>query len=118
MRIGILTGGGDVPGLNPCIKAVVYRAVQEGHEVLGIRRGWAGLLEYDPDDPPDGWFLQLDAKGPNDRPHRRHLPATAGQIPRVRPKGVPPEFDRIDSDGPFDCTAHILRVIESSGSTS
>ena len=51
MRIGVLTGGGDVPGLNPCIKALVYRAVDEGCEVVGIRRGWAGLLEYDPTDP-------------------------------------------------------------------
>ena len=51
MRIGILTGGGDVPGLNACIKAATTRAVQEGHEVVGIRRGWAGLLELDPADP-------------------------------------------------------------------
>jgi 6-phosphofructokinase 1 len=51
MRIGILTGGGDVPGLNPCIKAVVGRAVEEGHEVIGIRRGWGGLLYIDRDDP-------------------------------------------------------------------
>ena len=51
MRIGILTGGGDVPGLNPCIKAVVNRAVEEGHEVIGIRRGWGGLLELNRDDP-------------------------------------------------------------------
>ncbi len=48
--IAILTGGGDVPGLNPCIKALVYRAASEGIKVVGIRRGWAGLLEYDPDD--------------------------------------------------------------------
>ncbi len=51
MRIGILTGGGDVPGLNPRIKAVVYRAIDEGHEVVGIRRGWGGLLELNRDDP-------------------------------------------------------------------
>jgi len=44
--IGILTGGGDVPGLNPCIKALVNRAIDEGMRVLGIRRGWAGLVEY------------------------------------------------------------------------
>ncbi len=48
MRIGILTGGGDVPGLNPCIKAVVNRVTDGGHEVVGIRRGWAGLLETNP----------------------------------------------------------------------
>ena len=50
MRIGILTGGGDVPGLNPCIKAAVYRATDEGNEMVGIRRGWGGLLNFNPDD--------------------------------------------------------------------
>jgi 6-phosphofructokinase len=49
--IAILTGGGDVPGLNPCIKALVYRGIEEGLKVLGIRRGWAGLLEFNPNDP-------------------------------------------------------------------
>jgi 6-phosphofructokinase 1 len=51
MRIGILTGGGDVPGLNPTIKAVVNRAAEENHEVIGVRRGWGGLLEFNRDDP-------------------------------------------------------------------
>lgn len=50
-RIGILTGGGDVPGLNPCIRAVVVRAMDDGDEVVGIRRGWAGLLNFNLDDP-------------------------------------------------------------------
>lgn len=49
--IGILTGGGDVPGLNPCIKTLVYRSNSEGIRALGIRRGWYGFLEYNPDDP-------------------------------------------------------------------
>ncbi len=48
--IGILTGGGDVPGLNPAIRAVTVRAIREGYRVLGIRRGWAGLVEMDRDD--------------------------------------------------------------------
>ncbi|MFQ5526083.1 MAG: 6-phosphofructokinase [Thermoanaerobaculia bacterium] len=43
--IGILTGGGDVPGLNPAIRAVTIRAIREGYGVIGIRRGWAGLVE-------------------------------------------------------------------------
>lgn len=43
--IGILTGGGDVPGLNPAIRAVTIRALREGYKVIGIRRGWAGLVE-------------------------------------------------------------------------
>src|SRR5437879_13019098 len=50
MRMGILTGGGDVPGLNAAIKAVVTRSASEGHEVVGIRRGWGGILATNPDD--------------------------------------------------------------------
>jgi len=49
--IAILTGGGDVPGLNPAIRAVTVRALREGYRVLGIRRGWAGLIEMDRDHP-------------------------------------------------------------------
>lgn len=49
--IGILTGGGDVPGLNPCIKAVVMNALENGYRVIGIRRGWGGLLDYNLDEP-------------------------------------------------------------------
>lgn len=47
--IGILTGGGDVPGLNPAIRAVTIRALREGYRVIGIRRGWAGLVDMVPD---------------------------------------------------------------------
>ncbi|TAH53981.1 MAG: ATP-dependent 6-phosphofructokinase [Chloroflexota bacterium] len=43
--IGILTGGGDVPGLNPAIRAVTFRALRDGYRVIGIRRGWAGVIE-------------------------------------------------------------------------
>ena len=50
-RIGILTGGGDVPGLNSVIKSVVYRAAELGCEVVGIRRGWEGLTHVDLNDP-------------------------------------------------------------------
>ena len=49
-RLGILTGGGDVPGLNSCIRAVVERSLDDGYEVIGIRRGWGGLLYLRPDD--------------------------------------------------------------------
>jgi 6-phosphofructokinase 1 len=49
--IGILTGGGDVPGLNPAIKSVVVGAMEMGYRVFGIRRGWAGLLHYDLNEP-------------------------------------------------------------------
>jgi 6-phosphofructokinase 1 len=52
-RIGILTGGGDVPGLNPAIRAVTIRAIREGYEVIGIRRGWAGLVDMIRDEKAD-----------------------------------------------------------------
>ena len=51
MKIGILTGGGDVPGLNPCIRSITLSADDLGWEVIGFRRGWQGFLEIDPDDP-------------------------------------------------------------------
>jgi len=50
--IGILTGGGDVPGLNPAIRALTVRALREGYRVLGFRRGWAGLIEINRDEKP------------------------------------------------------------------
>src|SRR4051812_40429319 len=60
-RIGILTGGGDVPGLNSVIKSVVYRATENGDEVVGIRRGWEGLthLRFDPAPDPN-YIVRLD----------------------------------------------------------
>ena len=51
VKIGILTGGGDVPGLNPCIRSVTLNADDRGWEVIGFKRGWQGVLEIDPDDP-------------------------------------------------------------------
>src|SRR5712692_821833 len=50
-RIGILTGGGDVPGLNSVIKSVVYRSSELGYAVIGLRRGWEGLTHVDLQDP-------------------------------------------------------------------
>ncbi|HEX7554388.1 MAG TPA: 6-phosphofructokinase, partial [Geothrix sp.] len=58
--IGILTGGGDVPGLNPAIRAVTIRALGEGYRVLGIRRGWAGLINLIRDPQADnGEWVQV-----------------------------------------------------------
>ena len=44
-RIGVLTGGGDCPGLNPVIRAVTRKAINEGLEVIGIKNGWSGLVK-------------------------------------------------------------------------
>src|SRR5882757_6658108 len=58
--IGILTGGGDVPGLNPAIRGVTLRAIREGYQVIGIRHGWAGLVDMVREkdyDNSDNYFL-------------------------------------------------------------
>ena len=120
--IAILTGGGDVPGLNPCIKTLVYGAVDRGYEVVGIRRGWAGLLEYD-----------LDAEASQDHCVRpltkqdvRTIDRTGGTFlhtsrtnpGKVRPRNVPAFLagqGQEASEGPFDFTSHVLSVIDRLG---
>ncbi len=120
MKIGILTGGGDVPGLNACIKALTLRAKEEGHDVLGIRRGWAGLLECDPDDPESvaanvfdldtGFVRTIDRTGGTVLHTSRTNPA------KVRPADEPVSLrpGRVNDD-PRDHTAHVLKVIERLG---
>ena len=120
MKIGILTGGGDVPGLNPCIKAVVNRVSHDGHEVVGLRRGWAALLHHDLDDPDSAaeWFQPLTPAIVRtiDRTGGTFLHTSRTNPSRVRPDEVPAHLaDRVSGDGPFDFTAHALRVIEALG---
>ena len=57
-RIGVLTGGGDVPGLNSVIKSVVYRATEMQREDIGIRKGWEGLTHLDSGDDFDPRYLR------------------------------------------------------------
>jgi 6-phosphofructokinase len=118
--VGILTGGGDVPGLNPCIKAATLRAVEEGYDVVGIRRGWAGLLECNPDDDASiaGNTLALNPAAV------RTIDRTGGTIlhtSRTNPAKVradeEPDFlkEGRQGDEKRDHTAHVLRAIERLG---
>ena len=120
MRIGILTGGGDVPGLNACIKAATNRAVQEGHEMIGIRRGWAGLLELDPNDPDAvaRHTVHLDPEVV------RTIDRTGGTIlhtSRTNPGKVraddEPDFLKAGRRGDEirDHTVHVLKVLDQVG---
>ena len=86
--IGILTGGGDVPGLNPAIRAITIRALKEGYKVIGLRRGWAGLLDMacDPDAPQDHLFMEL-TEGVVNRVGRTG--GTFLHTSRTRPSHVP-----------------------------
>lgn len=119
MNIGILTGGGDVPGLNSCIKAAVWRAVDGGHSVLGIRLGWGGLLQIDPADPRTREELIVPLTKANtrtiDRTGGTHLHTSRTNPARVGRKHLP-EFLRAAygsaGEGEFvDCTRHVVDVI-------
>jgi 6-phosphofructokinase 1 len=120
MRIGILTGGGDVPGLNPCIKAVVNRAEEAGHQVLGIRRGWMGLLHHDPEDPgaAEKWTMSLTKAGVRtfDRFGGTYLHTSRTNPGRVREEAMPAflegRFPYGDEDRVADCTPHVLGVLD------
>lgn len=126
MKIGILTGGGDVPGLNPCIKAVVNRANDEGHEVVGIRRGWGGLLWYNPDDPDtaDRFIQKLDRNRVRtvDRTGGTFLHTSRTNPAKVRPQNVPdflrdpehPEAEELDKSI-RDFTPHVMKNLEHLG---
>ena len=122
MRIGILTGGGDVPGLNPCIKAVAMRGMEQGNEVIGIRRGWGGLLWMNRDDPAtiDEYTVGLDF------PTVRKIDRTGGTMlhtsrinpGRVAPDDVP-DFLKgtvdMTEEGPFDFTPHAIANLKNLG---
>jgi 6-phosphofructokinase len=120
MRIGILTGGGDVPGLNPCIRALVYRAQDEEKTVIGIRRGWEGLLKLNPDDPEciQNYTQELNKQ------NTRTIDRTGGTIlhtSRTNPSNVSSENvpDFLDATnyvtedaGVLDFTPHVLNVLK------
>ena len=121
MRIGILTGGGDVPGLNPCIKALVYRAIDEGHEVIGIRRGWNGVLNYNPelslkDNAINAIPLDKQTVRTVDRSGGTFLHTSRTNPSKVKAKDVPAHLkDKVTAGDRFDMTLHALKVIEALG---
>ena len=120
MKIGILTGGGDVPGLNACIKAATMRAEQEGHDVVGIRRGWGGLLGCDPDDPGSvlANIVDLDSSSVRtiDRTGGTILHTSRVNPARVRPSDEPAFLaDGRTNDEPRDHTPHVLKTLDRLG---
>ena len=127
-RIGILTGGGDVPGLNSVIKSVVYRGSEIGYEVVGIRRGWEGLTHVDLGDPASrARYIQ-----PLNRENTRTIDRTGGTYlhsSRTNPtkmKKLPPALEgqqfssKQSTKGGvtstvFDVTPAVLKNIEALG---
>jgi 6-phosphofructokinase 1 len=121
-RIGVLTGGGDVPGLNLAIKSVVLNATEEGDEVLGIRLGWGGLLSYNIEDPSpqEKLVYQLTPLAVRrvDRTGGTFLHTSRTNPANVRPKEMPEFLTNskygkvIKPDGTKDFTDYILKVLE------
>ena len=121
-RIGILTGGGDVPGLNAAIKAFVYRLLEEddGYEIVGLRRGWAALINIIPDAAADNsqWILPLT------RHNTRAIDRSGGTVlhtSRVNPlilkreqmpAHLEPRKGEPDERGRYDMTDAALRVLD------
>lgn len=121
-RIGILTGGGDVPGLNSVIKGVTYRSAQLGYEVIGIRRGWEGLTHMQRGAALDPEYLRV-----LDRINTRTIDRTGGTVlhtsrtnpTKMKTKTLPPalkgaaaEQYRVGEDL-FDITPYVLENIAS-----
>jgi len=125
-KVGVLTGGGDVAGLNAAIKAAVQIAVDEGWEVTGIRRGWGGLLWTNPDDPATlakntlpltrntvrtidrtgGTFLHTSRTNPQ-RIQGSDVPGfLAGTVEPIRGEG---------DQALYDLTPHVIKVLASLG---
>src|ERR1700758_5040431 len=127
-RVGILTGGGDVPGLNAVIKSVVYRGAEIGCDVIGIRRGWEGLTHVDLNDPASKARYIL----PLNRENTRRIDRTGGtylHTSRTNPtkmKKLPPvlqgqKFEAKESTKKgvtstvYDVTPVVLKNIETLG---
>ncbi|MFQ5929094.1 MAG: 6-phosphofructokinase [Acidobacteriota bacterium] len=118
--IGILTGGGDVPGLNPCIKTMVSRVLDSGDRAIGIRRGWGGLLQCNPLDPETisnctlaldkqvvrtidrtgGTFLHTSRTNPA-QVKKSQIPSFLKSSPEAKTEGETVDF-----------TCHVLRVLD------
>jgi len=114
----ILTGGGDVPGLNACIKTLVYRSASEGIKVLGSRRGWAGLLEYNQEDQRSRSRCVEELSPPEvrtiDRYGGTHLHTSRTNPSAARLRDVPEFLKKRFPEGEktTDLTSHVLDNLE------
>jgi len=120
-RIGILTGGGDVPGLNAVIKSVVYQTTDMDYEVIGIRRGWEGLTHLKQGPELDSEYVRV-----LDRNNTRGIDRTGGTVlhtsrtnpPKIRRAGLPKHLSpkKLESlrvsDEVYDLTPLVLENIE------
>ncbi|HRK90335.1 MAG TPA: ATP-dependent 6-phosphofructokinase [Anaerolineales bacterium] len=114
--IGILTGGGDVPGLNPAIRAVTIRALREGYQVVGIRRGWGGLVDVIRDKGADNsnnyQFLTEEIVNRAGRTGGTFLHTSRTKPSSVKKSSVPPHLRDQYSEEKNDLTPEILKNLD------
>jgi ATP-dependent phosphofructokinase / diphosphate-dependent phosphofructokinase len=114
--IGILTGGGDVPGLNPAIRAITIRALRDGYRVIGLRRGWAGLTELVRDQGADNadclTSLSEDIVNRAGRTGGTFLHTSRTRPSHVAKDAVPPHLRDRYKDKLNDLTPEVLKNIE------
>jgi 6-phosphofructokinase 1 len=114
--IGILTGGGDVPGLNPAIRAATFRALREGFEVIGIRRGWAGLVDMVRDEKHDNsanfQVLTEDVVNRAGRTGGTFLHSSRTNPGKIKKDEVPSHLQSTFSQERNDLTPEVLKNLE------
>jgi len=114
--IGILTGGGDVPGLNPAIRAVTIRALQEGYEVIGLRRGWASLVDMvrdkDYDNRDNFQSLSEELVNRMGRSGGTFLHTSRTNPSKVKKSSVPPHLQQSFNEEKNDLTSEVLKNLE------
>lgn len=117
--IGILTGGGDVPGLNPAIRGVTLRAIREGYRVIGIRRGWGGLVDVVRDKKADNSknFIELtaDIVDKAGRTGGTFLHTSRTNPSRVQKENVPDHLKDSYTDDVNDLTPDVIKNLEFMG---
>jgi 6-phosphofructokinase len=114
--IGILTGGGDVPGLNPAIRAVTVRAIREGYKVIGLKRGWGGLVdmvrEKDADNSDSFQVLTEEVVNRAGRTGGTFLHTSRTNATRVKQENVPAHLKDKYKEERNDLTPEILKNLE------
>lgn len=114
--IGILTGGGDVPGLNPAIRAVTIRALHEGYSVIGLRRGWAGLIDTvcdrDYDNSDNFQLLNEELVNRAGRTGGTFLHSSRTNPGKVSKANVPKHLQNTYSAERNDLTPEVLKNLE------
>jgi ATP-dependent phosphofructokinase / diphosphate-dependent phosphofructokinase len=114
--IGILTGGGDVPGLNPAIRAVTVRALREGYQVIGLKRGWGGLVdivrEKDADNSGNYQILTEDVVNRAGRTGGTFLHTSRTNATRVKQENIPTHLKDKYKDERNDLTEEVLKNLD------